>query len=303
MRTLRDLGVDLPTIKRVLDRKLSVAGVARAHAAAVDAQIRVLRLQRAVLAAAAARDTTTPQEMKLMHDLARLSAAERHNIVTDFVEDVFGGLDADPGIVERMRMAMPELPEEPTTEQVQAWIELAELVCDPDFRGRVRAMAQRSADDRAAGGSVAVRAATESPASGSERSVTAGRTRRSARKIADFGIGTYIRGLLGGLVARRGDQYIAFAPAARRFRTASSTSSSTRRTTRSASCSSSDAPPIAPASTSSTRRTTSSPSRAFRWWSRSTTSSTSITDAQPARAAVRPDDDPPRHQNAVACSR
>ena len=168
VRTLRELGVDLPTIKRVLDRELSVAGVARAHAAAVDAQIRVLRLQRAVLAAAAARDTTTPQEMKLMHDLARLGAAERHNIVTDFVEDVFDGLDADPGIVERMRMAMPQLPEEPTTEQVQAWIELAELVGDPDFRGRVRAMAQRSADDRAAGGSVAVRAATESPASGGE---------------------------------------------------------------------------------------------------------------------------------------
>jgi alpha-1,3-rhamnosyl/mannosyltransferase len=35
-----------------------------------------------------------------------------------------------------------------------------------------------------------------------------------ARKIADFGIGTYIRGLLGGLVALGGeDEYVAFAPA------------------------------------------------------------------------------------------
>jgi alpha-1,3-rhamnosyl/mannosyltransferase len=35
-----------------------------------------------------------------------------------------------------------------------------------------------------------------------------------ARKIADFGIGTYIRGLLGGLVAlQSGDEYVAFAPA------------------------------------------------------------------------------------------
>jgi DNA-binding transcriptional MerR regulator len=169
VRTLRELGIDLPTIRRVLDRELSVAGVARAHAAAVDAQIGVLRLQRAVLAAAAASETTTPREMKLMHDLARLSAAERRNIVSDFVDDVFAGLDADPGIVERMRRAMPELPEEPATEQVQAWIELAELVGDPDFRRRVRAMAQRSAEDRAAGGSVGVRAATETPASAEER--------------------------------------------------------------------------------------------------------------------------------------
>ncbi|MGH2943362.1 MAG: MerR family transcriptional regulator, partial [Solirubrobacteraceae bacterium] len=149
VRSLRELGVDLPTTKRVLDRELSVAGVARAHAAALDAQIRVLRLQRAVLQVAAARDTT-PKEMKLMHDLARLGAEERRNIVVDFVDEVFDGLDADPGIAARMRAATPELPDDPTTEQVEAWIELAELVRDEDFRGRIRAMAQRSSDERAA---------------------------------------------------------------------------------------------------------------------------------------------------------
>ena len=135
VRTLRELGVDLPTIKRVLDRELSLSGVATAHAAALDAQIRVLRLQRTVLRVAAARDTTTPEEMKLMHDLARLGAAERRNIVADFVEEVFAGLDADPGIAARMRGATPELPDEPSSEQWQAWIELAELVADEDFRG------------------------------------------------------------------------------------------------------------------------------------------------------------------------
>ena len=35
-----------------------------------------------------------------------------------------------------------------------------------------------------------------------------------ARKIADYGIGTYIRGLLRGVVElNTGDQYVAFAPA------------------------------------------------------------------------------------------
>jgi DNA-binding transcriptional MerR regulator len=213
VRTLRELGVDLPTIRRVLDRELGVADVARAHAAAVDAQIRVLRLQRAVLAAAAARMSTTPQEMKLMHDLARLSAAERRSIVTDFVDDVFDGLDADPGIVERMRMAMPELPDEPTTEQVQAWIELAELVGDPDFRGRVRAMAQRSSDDRAAGGSVAVRAATDSPAGGSERERHGAAHQavvKAAGAAAEAGIdpaSPAAREILAGLVPRMAELY------------------------------------------------------------------------------------------------
>ena len=160
VRTLRELGVDLPTIRRVLDREVSLTGVAAAHAAALDAQIRVLRLQRTVLRVAAARDTTTPQEMKLMHDLARLGAAERRNIVADFVEEVFAGLDADPGIAARMRAATPELPDEPSCQQVEAWIELAELVADGDFRRRIRAMAQRSAADRAAGAPAAEPPAT-----------------------------------------------------------------------------------------------------------------------------------------------
>ena len=162
VRTLRELGIDLPTIKRVLDRELSVTALARAHAAALDAQIRVLRLQRAVLQVAAARDTT-PKEMKLMHDLARLGAEQRRTIVTDFVDEVFDGLDAEPSIAARMRAATPELPDDPTTEQVEAWIELAELVRDEDFRRRMRAMAQRSAEDRAADGGGAA------PAPGAQR--------------------------------------------------------------------------------------------------------------------------------------
>jgi len=150
VRTLRELDVDLPTIKRVLDRELSVAGLARTHAAALDAQIRLLRLQRAVLQLAAARDTTTPKEMTLMHDLARIGADERRNIVRDFVDEVFDGLDGQTSIAARMRMAIPDLPDDPSPVQVEAWIELAELVRDDDFRRRIRAMAQRGAQERVA---------------------------------------------------------------------------------------------------------------------------------------------------------
>src|SRR5205807_3885996 len=50
-----------------------------------------------------------------------------------------------------MRSAMPDLPEEPDTAQIEAWVELAELVAQPDFRRRIRQMAERAAQDRAAG--------------------------------------------------------------------------------------------------------------------------------------------------------
>ena len=43
VRTLRDLGLDLATIRTVLDRDVSLAEVASAHAEALAAQIKALR--------------------------------------------------------------------------------------------------------------------------------------------------------------------------------------------------------------------------------------------------------------------
>src|SRR5512147_524320 len=55
VRTLRELGLDLPKIRKVVDRELSLPEVAAAHAEALAVQIGVLRLRRAVLMAVAER--------------------------------------------------------------------------------------------------------------------------------------------------------------------------------------------------------------------------------------------------------
>lgn len=151
VRTLRELGVELATIQRVLAREISLPELAAAHAAALDAQIRTLRLRRAVLRAVAKRGSG-PQEMELMHKLAQLSDEERRRIIGDFIDATFGGLDANPDFVAMMRAAMPELPDDPAPEQVAAWVELAELVQDPDFRAAVRRMAEYQAEQRSEGG-------------------------------------------------------------------------------------------------------------------------------------------------------
>jgi hypothetical protein len=64
---------------------------------------------------------------------------------------VFAGLEVDPRFEARFRAATPELPEDPTDEQVDAWVELAELVSDPDFRDRIRRMTERTWGGSAAG--------------------------------------------------------------------------------------------------------------------------------------------------------
>ncbi|NYV73371.1 MerR family transcriptional regulator [Streptomyces sp. UH6] len=151
VRTLRELGLDLPTIRKVVDRELSLPEVAAAHAEALTAQIRVLRLRRAVLTAVAERGST-PEETELMHQLAQLSEDERRRLIGDFLDAVFGGLDPTPAFAGVMRSMTPELPDDPEAEQVQAWVELAEMSLDPGFRVLMRRMAEDQAAEQSRSG-------------------------------------------------------------------------------------------------------------------------------------------------------
>ncbi len=144
VRTLRELGLGVEVVRAVLSRATTLAQVAAAHVTVIDQQIRVLRLRRAVLAAAATRGTITIEETALMHKLTQLSARQRQQMIDDFVDGVFAGVAPDnpgTGIARRMRQLPADLPDDPSPEQVDAWIELAELVADEDFRRRVRTMA------------------------------------------------------------------------------------------------------------------------------------------------------------------
>jgi DNA-binding transcriptional MerR regulator len=143
VRTLRELGLDLATIRRLLDQEADLRSVAARHAEAISAQIRVLRAQRAVLRALAKHEPT-PQEVDRMNRIARATAEERRRIIAEFFDSVFEGIPVDPEFEGRMRSVAPELPDEPTDEQVDAWLELHELVSDPHFRALLRRMSEGS---------------------------------------------------------------------------------------------------------------------------------------------------------------
>ncbi|KAB2350296.1 MerR family transcriptional regulator [Actinomadura rudentiformis] len=148
VRTLRGLGLNLATIGKVMDGESSLAEVAAAHAEALAAQINVLQLRHAVLTMAA-RHGVTPEEMELMSRLARLSEDERRRLVGDSLGSVFKELDADPHFAGISRSMTPELPDSPDTVQIQAWVELAEILQDSDFRASLRRMVQDHAAERA----------------------------------------------------------------------------------------------------------------------------------------------------------
>jgi DNA-binding transcriptional MerR regulator len=140
VRTMRKLGLDLATIRKIVERHVDFADVAAAHAEALDAQIRVLRLQRAVCRALARRDPTT-EEVERMSTITLATAAERRKQFDEFMDKLFAGTEDNEYAVEfarQFRSAAPELPEDPTDEQVDAWLEFSNLIRDESFLAHLR---------------------------------------------------------------------------------------------------------------------------------------------------------------------
>lgn len=141
-RTLRDLGLGLGDIRTALDREGGLPEVAAAHVEALEARIRRLRTHQAVLRTVTRR--TTHEGLALMTRHARMSADERRELVRDFLADTLGDLDV-PYFREGLLAAGSDLPEDPTDEQVEAWLELGELVADGELGDAMRRMAEYAA--------------------------------------------------------------------------------------------------------------------------------------------------------------
>ncbi|HEY3465975.1 MAG TPA: MerR family transcriptional regulator, partial [Amycolatopsis sp.] len=150
VRTLRELGLGLADVSSALAKSTTVGELATRHVEALDEQIRRLRLRRAVLRAVAKRDSEL-EEVKLMNRLASMSDEERKRLVDEFWDEMVAGLEIDQAFYERMRAGKPELPDDPTPEQLEAWIEFAELVQDPSFRALIRGMSEQQAAQIKAG--------------------------------------------------------------------------------------------------------------------------------------------------------
>jgi DNA-binding transcriptional MerR regulator len=137
IRTLRGLGIELAMVRAVLERERTLADVLTAHAEAVAVRIRTLQLQHAVLSVVAHRHST-PEELEHMHELTARSGQERHALITDFLTSTLGD---DPDFAAIRQNLTPVLPDDADGHQVEAWLELAALVQDDDFRAAVRRMA------------------------------------------------------------------------------------------------------------------------------------------------------------------
>ncbi|MFG1941515.1 MerR family transcriptional regulator [Nonomuraea sp. NPDC048826] len=141
VRTLREIGVDLATIRSLGRRGLK--DVLSLHLEAVETQLTALQRTRAVLRATLAKDDPGDDDLRRLHTLGRLGTAEMGMLLDAFIDDV-GDSPAQREWLAGMRACMaPELPDDPTAAQLDAWLELLDLLADEGFR---RGLRESSAD-------------------------------------------------------------------------------------------------------------------------------------------------------------
>ncbi|WP_430495979.1 MerR family transcriptional regulator [Micromonospora trifolii] len=111
VRTLRDLGLDLTAIRAVMIPGTRAIGGGRGTCR------RVGRADPNPAAAACTADRrggawSYPWETHLMHKLAKLSEAKRQQLVGDFLDASFGGVDTGSIFAGITRSMTPELPDD-----------------------------------------------------------------------------------------------------------------------------------------------------------------------------------------------
>ncbi|WP_170319539.1 MerR family transcriptional regulator [Polyangium spumosum] len=147
VRTLREAGLDLATIRKVLARDLSLEDALRLRLAAVEAHVASLSCIAAALRAAL-RAAPSEEDLRRLWTVTRLSNEERKAVITRFYEQVAEGVPMDAewrrGMIEA---SSPKLPDDATAAQLEAWIELAEILADPTFVANMRVMAAVTWDE------------------------------------------------------------------------------------------------------------------------------------------------------------
>ncbi|HZA19865.1 MAG TPA: MerR family transcriptional regulator [Actinomycetota bacterium] len=142
--TLRETGLDLTTIGAVLARDVSLAEALELRLRAIEAHIVSLQHVAAALRAAL-RTEPDEDDLRRLHAVTRLSNEERKAVIERFYRQVAEGIRVDEDWMRSMIDASaPRLPDEPSKQQLDAWIELSEIVSDPTFLEAMRKDAAQS---------------------------------------------------------------------------------------------------------------------------------------------------------------
>lgn len=134
IRALREAGVGLAAIGKLIGRRLSLADVLQARLAILETEIAARRRMAAVLRATLRLPNPADADLRRFWTMANRSNKDMHALVERFVERIADGATMDEDWRRRMiETSVPDLPDDPTPEQIAAWTELADMLEDEDF--------------------------------------------------------------------------------------------------------------------------------------------------------------------------
>ena len=186
VRALRDAGLGLEAVKRVLRNDLSLADALRLQLAAVEAHAASLQRVAAALRAALRAGDPNESDLRRLCAVTQLTNEERKSVIEGYYQRIAEGIPADSPWKKLAEAKGPQLPDNPTPEQLDAWIELSELLTDESFVERQRTNTReaaeakldmlklRAANVEAARAAAEARAQAASPGSEAGRAVVEG---------------------------------------------------------------------------------------------------------------------------------
>jgi DNA-binding transcriptional MerR regulator len=131
VRAPRDAGISLETIRKVLSRRLTLTDVLRMRLRTLEAEIASRRRIAAVLSATLRLPEPAESDLRRLWTMTTLSNAKLREMLEDLFDKVANGARADEAWkAQVIGDIAPELPDEPTPEQIDAWNEIVTMITD-----------------------------------------------------------------------------------------------------------------------------------------------------------------------------
>ena len=131
IQALRAMGASLAAIRGILARKTSLAELLALRLSALEAEIAGKLRIAATLRAALRHPEPTPDDIRRLWTMTSLSNADMRSLTERFFEEVTGDTISPEWKREALAAGTPELPEDPTPEQIDAFAELRAMLTDP----------------------------------------------------------------------------------------------------------------------------------------------------------------------------
>lgn len=139
IRALRAAGVGLDLVRSVVSRHRSLTDVLSVRLETLEAEIASQRRIAAVLRATLRATEPTEADLRRLWAMTNLSNAQVRTMIERFFDRVVDDTTIDAAWKRQMiEISTPELPDDPTPEQIDAWNEIAAIITDESYIAEVR---------------------------------------------------------------------------------------------------------------------------------------------------------------------